>query len=286
MKRALCVGINNYPGTANDLQGCVNDASDWEDLLDSYGFTVERLIDSAATRANIKSALRTLVENTKPGDVTVFTYSGHGTQVYDTSGDEEDGYDEALYVYDGVLKDDELRDILENLCPEATFVVIADSCFSGTVTRMRSDTKNIKRKFVEPENYHPEVPVKKTLSDSLMPELLISGCSDEEYSYDAYINGRYNGAFSRYAIDSIKANLTGTYESMYGLLRGKLPSKSYPQTPQLEGSDSNKELKLFEPKPVNEPNPEPEPTPDPVPDTQTIWDFLKWLWEWFLSLFK
>jgi hypothetical protein len=25
MKRALLVGINDYPGTQNDLQGCVND---------------------------------------------------------------------------------------------------------------------------------------------------------------------------------------------------------------------------------------------------------------------
>ena len=28
--RALCVGINNYPGTNMDLAGCVNDANDWQ----------------------------------------------------------------------------------------------------------------------------------------------------------------------------------------------------------------------------------------------------------------
>jgi hypothetical protein len=28
-KRALCIGINNYPGTHMDLNGCVNDANDW-----------------------------------------------------------------------------------------------------------------------------------------------------------------------------------------------------------------------------------------------------------------
>ena len=27
--KALCIGINNYPGTHMDLQGCVNDAEDW-----------------------------------------------------------------------------------------------------------------------------------------------------------------------------------------------------------------------------------------------------------------
>ena len=28
-KRALCIGINDYPGTGSDLAGCVNDAHDW-----------------------------------------------------------------------------------------------------------------------------------------------------------------------------------------------------------------------------------------------------------------
>ena len=28
--RALCVGINDYPGTNMDLAGCVNDAKDWQ----------------------------------------------------------------------------------------------------------------------------------------------------------------------------------------------------------------------------------------------------------------
>ncbi len=27
--KALCIGINDYPGTQNDLSGCVNDAQDW-----------------------------------------------------------------------------------------------------------------------------------------------------------------------------------------------------------------------------------------------------------------
>ena len=31
--RALCIGINNYPGTNMDLAGCVNDANDWADEL-------------------------------------------------------------------------------------------------------------------------------------------------------------------------------------------------------------------------------------------------------------
>ena len=39
-KRALCIGINDYPGTGSDLAGCVNDANDWGDALQGRGFEV------------------------------------------------------------------------------------------------------------------------------------------------------------------------------------------------------------------------------------------------------
>ncbi len=32
-KNALCIGINDYPGTGSDLAGCVNDANDWAAAL-------------------------------------------------------------------------------------------------------------------------------------------------------------------------------------------------------------------------------------------------------------
>ena len=34
-KLALCIGINDYPGTDSDLSGCVNDANDWAANLDA-----------------------------------------------------------------------------------------------------------------------------------------------------------------------------------------------------------------------------------------------------------
>ena len=83
MKKAVCIGINNYPGIFNDLKGCVNDANDWSELLKGLGFDVSLMLDSQATRQNIKAALQGLVDGTKAGDIAVFTYSGHGTQVTD-----------------------------------------------------------------------------------------------------------------------------------------------------------------------------------------------------------
>jgi hypothetical protein len=268
MKKAMCVGINNYPGTSNDLQGCVNDANDWSELLNSLGFETNVILDSQANRQRIKTDLNALISSVGESDVIVFTYSGHGTQVIDTNGDEDDTYDEAIYVYDGTILDDELRMIIDTMNPKATFVVISDSCFSGTVTRLVPE--NTKPRFMPAKNISADRVVRQRflLPEANMPELLISGCSDSEYSYDAEINGRYNGAMTAMALRVIKQNPDVSYSEFYAGLRKLLPSKDYPQTPQLEGAAGHKNTRLFEPFPVS-PEPEPPPTPEPPPPDNT-----------------
>src|ERR1044071_8317772 len=76
-RRALCVGINDYPYDGNDLNGCVNDSRAWAELLVSkYGFAgsdVRVMNDAEATRAGVLAALRGLVAGARSGDVIVFT---------------------------------------------------------------------------------------------------------------------------------------------------------------------------------------------------------------------
>ena len=265
MKQAVCVGINDYPGIFNDLKGCVNDAKDWSALLQGRGFAVSTVLDAQATKANVKAALQDLVNSTNAGDIAVFTYSGHGTQVADASGDESDPYDEAVYLYDGTVIDDELRVILQGIHPQATLVIISDSCFSGSVTRIAGE-KAVPR-FVPPTISMAGRTARRSflLPEADMPELLLSGSSDSEYSYDAEFNGRPNGAMTAYAIQVIKQNPNATYREFFTSLRTLLPSKDFPQSPQLEGPDANKDRKLFEPFAV-EPVPTPEPTPSPTPE--------------------
>jgi hypothetical protein len=272
VKKAVCVGINNYPGIFNDLKGCVNDAKDWSALLQGLGFTVSAILDSQATRSNVKAALQGLVNSTNAGDIAVFTYSGHGTQVADRNSDESDPYDEAVCLYDGNVIDDELRAILQGIHPQATLVVISDSCFSGSVTRIAAEPA-IPR-FIPPtvSTAGRTARMPFLLPEADMPEILLSGCSDSEYSYDAEFDGRPNGAMTALAIQVIKQNPNATYREFFTGLRALLPSNDYPQSPQLEGSDSNKDRKLFEPlavEPGPTPDPTPEPTPEPVPDPES-----------------
>jgi len=274
MKKALCVGINNYPGISNDLKGCVNDANDWANLLEFSGFAIEKLLNAQATRRNILNALSDLVTNATSGDQIAFTYSGHGTSVADTSGDEVDSYDEALYVYDGVLLDDELRTMIQKLDPDAHLVVISDSCFSGTVTRALN-TDTARPRYIKTDDIPAKATLKKRfLADAEMIEILISGCSDSEYSYDASLNGRWNGAMTAYALSVIRKGQT--YNEFYAALRNSLPSSEYPQTPQLEGSDANKNRMVFAE------NTEPLQPTEPEPETD-IWYWLAKYW-WVIGI--
>ena len=156
-KYALCIGINNYPGTQNDLSGCVNDAEVWAEELTSRGFVVTTLLDGKATKAAMVEGMQTVIGKAKYGDAVVITYSGHGTWVADEDGDEPDKRDEALCPHDlgsGPLIDDQLYEIFAERERGVRLVVVADSCHSGTVARFYREAAEPRRvRFLAPEDY-------------------------------------------------------------------------------------------------------------------------------------
>lgn len=90
------------------------------------------------TKQNIRNAMQWLVSGCKAGDSLVFHFSGHGIQVVDDNGDEEDGYDEALlpmdYEQEKEIVDDEINATLVRPLPAgATLHAIIDASHSGTI---------------------------------------------------------------------------------------------------------------------------------------------------------
>jgi hypothetical protein len=261
-KRSLHVGINDYPGRRNDLRGCVNDCKDWS----KYCYKVlnigkiKQLFNNKATVKNVKKVLTNMVANSKSGDHLIFTFSGHGTSVPDKGRkDEADGKDEALCLYDGLLLDDDIQDILAKLPEGVRFTFISDSCHSGTVTRdflmtIGDNSYDSAPRYMPPEDIKENeelaaLPVKKKAfnPNNNMQEVLLSGCQAHEYSYDARFGGKPMGAFSYNALNILNAAGSEgiTYRDFYAKLRQSLPSKRYPQTPQLEGSDEHLDRKMF-----------------------------------------
>lgn len=253
-KLALCVGINDYPGEGNDLSGCVNDARDWAELLDANGYWTTKLLDADATHMVVMTELKRMVEEARWGDRIVFTYSGHGSWIPDASGDEADGRDEVMCMYDfqngGLLTDDELALVFGGRRAGVRVMTFSDSCFSGSVTRAadlrRSDLVEwgigpAKVRYMPPSKFLSAKDVTTATRLENAPAnksrpgvVLISGCSDQEYSYDASYNGVPNGAFTRTAIDTFAADQS--ILNWHRRIRRILPSTMYPQSPQLEAS--------------------------------------------------
>jgi uncharacterized caspase-like protein len=261
-KRALCVGINNYPGTADDLDGCVNDAHAWADLLTGhYDFTkrdVKVLVDKHATHRAIKTALKGLLRGAASGDVLVFTNSSHGTYDADESGDEP-RYDEALCPWDArdrLLLDDELRELFADVPRGVRLTVLLDSCFSGTGTRLWPGPDGLIRKprFLPPSHIgRRSIDTRAArrrrprTSESAMHEVLLAGCSDEQESNDVDFPEGAQGAFSYYALRAIAgANYRISYATLLSKVRAALEGNGFEdQTPQLEGKSRNKRRQVF-----------------------------------------
>ena len=275
-RNALCMGINNYPGTHMDLQGCVNDAHDWAEVLEARGYTVTTLLDQQATKAAMVHAMEDLIGSAVDGDSLVITYSGHGTYQPDTDGDEVDGLDEALCPYDlqtngSALTDDEIQTLFSARNPGVKLVLISDSCHSGTVTRAapaEPEADAPRPRFMPMGNWLPDDQLPRTPSGNLVSQLgvaigpspfqralakqqgdlLLAGCQEgpNNYSYDAKIGGRYNGAFTYYALKTLKhLKASASYTDWYKAIRDYLPSASYPQSPQLVGNKTARRQKIF-----------------------------------------
>lgn len=273
-KKAFCVGINDYPYDGSDLNGCVNDAKAWADLLinhfDFPSADVNLITDDEATKDNMIAGIKGLLAGSKSGDVLVFTNSSHGSYIADKSGDEPNAFDEIICPYDiadNELTDDDLRELFADLRRGVRLTVISDSCFSGTVTRadlrdipgsrLMPDDRRIR--FLNPglrgkpvvsrpfrEQQKARFKVREKNPESKMKEVLLSGCTDREYSYDAQIGGVYHGAMTYFAIQAIReADYKINYGQLHTRLNYLLEQTEYSQHPQLEGKSRNKKRQIF-----------------------------------------
>lgn len=266
-KTALCIGINDYPGTGQDLSGCVNDANDWKAVLEGRGFTVSQLLDQEATKAAILEAIGKLVSEAASKDLLVVTYSGHGSFVPDEDGDEPDGADEVLCPWDIELgrpiTDDELAGLYSDRRRGVRIVMVSDSCNSGSVARfappLDREAKRVRQaRFLPPSSFLTKkqlaafgpgfAAARRAVSPpGRHPSLLLAACRDSEISFDAWFSNRPQGAFTYAALRSLKRlKPHATYRDWHKAIRKLLPTAEYPQTPSIYGTTAQRTWKIFE----------------------------------------
>jgi hypothetical protein len=141
---SLHIGLNlvdpkHYAGWSGPLAACEFDANDMAAIAKGQGIVVTKLLTKAATRKAVLAGLRGAAAKLGKGDLFLLSYSGHGGQVADVSGDEADKQDETWCLYDGQLIDDELYFELGKFAAGVRILVLSDSCHSGTITRARPE---------------------------------------------------------------------------------------------------------------------------------------------------
>jgi hypothetical protein len=261
--KALLVGINAYPNPSNNLRGCINDIVDMEYFIASKNKVypkenIKTLTDSRATKQGILDHLNWLLLGASAGDQILFHYSGHGAQLPSRSPSiEKDGLDEIICPYDfrgdaaaaTAISDKEFASIFAKIPKGVHFVWISDSCHSEDLSRKHEIVETndgnsiyeLKDTRFRRFNHEPQqglaIPA-VSLSAAPIPlhGALLSGCASHQLSADAYINNRFNGAFTHYLIKNL--SLYGQDASMQEIVKYvniDLMENNYDQNPQSEG---------------------------------------------------
>jgi len=247
-RRALCVGVDTYRD--NPLLGCVRDANTWATVLGQLQFDVKMLVNAAATRQGVLDALRSLIESAQPGDMLVFQYSGHGTQVEDLNGDETDRYDEALVPVDyhtgALLLDDDLADVYRTLPNGVVLTLFMDCCHSGTNSRFAPLNRDRprgteRRRYLElpadVQDAHRAFrarfgsPSPTSAEESLPGIVHFAACLDNQFAYESNNQGHFTLVATQAIVQAISQKLTNEAFSM--AVAGKVMALGQPQTPKL-----------------------------------------------------
>lgn len=236
-KRALLIGISDYGETIEpssstwcNIHGA-NDINLLEPTLKNQGFKVEKLSDKKATASAIRKKFQQFEKSIMPGDLIYLHFSCHGQPFEDLSGDEEDGWDEALIPYDAKMiyskgsyegnnhiLDDEIHDLLLSLRKKAghsgMVYVIVDACHAGSFERGEEEDevylRGTTRGFSKTNKpYHPKIDSRPNISVEKNPDMsdicLLEACRSYQSNYEIKQDGQFFGPLSYYVNKTISS---------------------------------------------------------------------------------
>ena len=148
------------------------------------------LLGSAATRANVRTHLRDAAETCLAGDLFLLTFSGHG------------GSGGVWMLFDGSLRDAEMREALAAFRPGVRVLVISDSCNGG-------------------------VPAERpgaSLSEVAASVLVLQACQSDQYA-DAPGMPTH---FTTMLLQTWLRDCIATYRSFYEMIRAAMPEHQQP----------------------------------------------------------
>jgi hypothetical protein len=250
-RKAVLIGIN-YFGTSSALKGCINDVKNVAQLLMTYGFQfdlIHCLTDDQQEpfwkpyKANVLREVEWLAFNAQPGDSLFFMFSGHGGQVKDRDGDEEDGYDETIcpldYQQNGSIVDDILHDkLVKPLPPGCRLTALMDCCHSGTgldLPYVVTDDDERNRYNQDFRMMNPQTARIAQSKTSQGDVILFSGCQDDQCSMDSSFGREPQGAMTYSLLNVLKSHPSVSYKELLRKMRAALRSSTtkFSQIPQM-----------------------------------------------------
>ena len=265
--KALLIGTTSYASEQNNLPGIDLDLAEMNRVVRKLGFEEENILTlkgQDVTLGNVKYQFSSFLnKNVLPSDTVLIYYSGHGVQVPDKDGDERDGADEAISLYDlegtfvdgavvwdGVLLDDQLAELINDLVSEDV-IVIVDACHSGTVTRSFTGIKRIDSKAYGDSSFAvkslgPPMQATRSLSstgdsivdDSVTGVITLSAAQDNEEALASSKGSLFTLALGE-SLDSQRKQATpqSLVDAASQILDDRLDDDLYHQ-PNLTGDES------------------------------------------------
>ncbi|MGI9288944.1 MAG: caspase family protein [Pseudomonadales bacterium] len=247
------VDPNHYSGWSGPLSACEADADVMTQIAMQQGFAATVLKTAAATRAAVTNCIADAADKLQRDDFFLLTYAGHGGQIKDVDGDEEDLKDETWCLYDGQLLDDELNILWSEFAEGVRIFVLSDSCHSGSVTKGVGATAMAKRNDLVTEDdatgvrFMPRKPAIDTFKknrdfySNLQYQLpdprppiratvrLFSGCQDDQLSSEGEYKGVRNGRFTRTLKDLwADGQFRGNYNDFHKGIIAAMPETQQP----------------------------------------------------------
>lgn len=254
-RRAVCVGINDYPG-GGALNGAVADARAWAGLLgERFGFAagdVQLLLDRQASAAAIRSAMAALVAGAGAGDSLVLVLAGHGSMasVAATPADAAATAEPVFCPVDLLTHRVAMREVLDlgkALPRGAHLSVVVDASFAVTITRSAvtedeisvAPGSDVRRRSLFPAAFRAPMGGRRLPAELPAPPagmVMLMAAGAHECAHEGFFRRAYRGACSWHATEWLRAQPGApSWRALGAALHAAVPAATHPQCPVLLG---------------------------------------------------
>lgn len=293
----LVVGIDDYP-FHQQLGGAENDARDMARVLKKIvDGKLRVMINAEATRSAFDAAWKEIISSTKPNDMIVLHFAGHGIKDTDDEAykDEADGYDEFFLFHSfdekgpnakEKIRDDELYFLFKAADARGVKVLfIADACHSGGFVREvgalgAKKRKGPKKRFTRfqtkvarPAPVKPDFKPQPELPDNVV---FLGATHEARPVEEVYIDQKPRGVLTYYAARALEGvadkdrNGTLTAGELIGYLQPNVRERSRNrQIPILIAADQSLPI-VTEREIAVEAKPAPKKSKSRTTDSRTI----------------